>query len=71
VSLTVAPETLIEAGPFWTLALNRNQNLVGKTMAVATRHVESVTALTSDEWLDLHRQMSRPRRRWCSASPYR
>jgi diadenosine tetraphosphate (Ap4A) HIT family hydrolase len=59
VALSVAPETLIDAGPSWTLAVNRNQNLVGKTMAVANRHVESVTALEPDEWLDLHHQMSR------------
>jgi len=59
VALAVAPETLIEVGRFWTLALNRNQNLVGKTMVVANRHVESVTALEPEEWLDLHQQMSR------------
>jgi len=59
VSLTIAPETLIEMGSFWTLALNRNQNLVGKTMVVANRRVESVTALEPNEWLDLHRQMAR------------
>jgi len=59
VSLTIAPETLIEVGSFWTLALNRNQNLVGKTMVVANRRVESVTALEPNEWLDLHRQMAR------------
>jgi diadenosine tetraphosphate (Ap4A) HIT family hydrolase len=61
VSLTVAPETLIEAGSLWTLALNRNQNLVGKTILVANRHVESVTELEPGEWLDLHHQMSRVR----------
>lgn len=59
MALAVAPETLIEVGRFWTLALNRNQNLVGKTMVVANRHVESVTALEPEEWLDLHQQMSR------------
>lgn len=59
MSLTVAPETLIEAGSLWTLVLNRNQNLVGKTMLVARRHVESVTELEPGEWLDLHHQMSR------------
>jgi diadenosine tetraphosphate (Ap4A) HIT family hydrolase len=59
VALSLAPETVIVAGPLWTVAVNRNQNLIGKTMLVANRRVESVTALYQDEWLDLHRQISR------------
>ncbi len=59
MALPLAPGTLILAGPLWTLAVNRNQNLIGKTMLVANRRVEAVTALHRDEWLDLHRQISR------------
>jgi diadenosine tetraphosphate (Ap4A) HIT family hydrolase len=59
VALSLAPETVIVAGPLWTVAVNRNQNLLGKTMLVANRRVESVPALYQDEWLDLHRQISR------------
>jgi diadenosine tetraphosphate (Ap4A) HIT family hydrolase len=59
VALSLAPETMILTGPLWTLAVNRNQNLIGKTMLVANRHVESVTALHQEEWLDLHHQISR------------
>ncbi|XVU30034.1 HIT family protein [Actinoplanes sp. CA-054009] len=59
MALTLVPETVIEAGPLWTLAVNRNQNLLGKCMLVANRHVESVPALTRDEWLDLHHQIGR------------
>ena len=59
MALSLAPETVIVAGQLWTVAVNRNQNLVGKTMLVANRRVESITALYQDEWVDLHRQISR------------
>jgi hypothetical protein len=55
----LAPETLVTAGPLWTVAVNRNQNLLGKTVLVVNRPVESVTALRPDEWADLHRQIAR------------
>jgi hypothetical protein len=41
------------------MAVNRNQNLLGKTMLVANRSVESVTALKPDEWSDLLHQITR------------
>ncbi|HEX5440752.1 MAG TPA: hypothetical protein VFW76_07700 [Ktedonobacterales bacterium] len=53
------PATIIEQGTFWTLALNRNQNLLGKVMLLANRPVEEVTALTLDEWFALHIQIRR------------
>jgi diadenosine tetraphosphate (Ap4A) HIT family hydrolase len=59
VALVLGPETLVTAGPLWTVAVNRNQNLLGKTVLVANRPVESVTALRPDEWADLHRQIAR------------
>jgi diadenosine tetraphosphate (Ap4A) HIT family hydrolase len=59
MALSLAPETVILAGPLWTLAVNRNQNLLGKTMLVTTRPVEAVPALRADEWLDLHHQITR------------
>ena len=57
--LGLLPETLVTAGPLWTVAVNRNQNLLGKTVLVVNRPVESVTALRPDEWADLHRQIAR------------
>ena len=59
VALLVAPDSVITAGPAWTMAVNRNQNLLGKTMLVANRSVESVTELTPDEWSDLLHQITR------------
>jgi diadenosine tetraphosphate (Ap4A) HIT family hydrolase len=57
--LVLAPETPVTACPLWIVAVNRNQNLLGKTVLVVNRPVESVTALRPDEWADLHRQIAR------------
>jgi diadenosine tetraphosphate (Ap4A) HIT family hydrolase len=62
-AITLDPVTIIESGDLWTIALNRNQNLVGKTMLVLGRPCNSVTELREVEWSDLHRQL----RRACTA----
>jgi diadenosine tetraphosphate (Ap4A) HIT family hydrolase len=59
MALTLDPGTVIAVEPLWTLAVNRNQNLIGKTMLVANRPVESVPDLTLDEWTDLRTQITR------------
>jgi diadenosine tetraphosphate (Ap4A) HIT family hydrolase len=57
--VTLASETIIEHGALWTVALNRNQNLLGKVMLVVNRPLEQVILLREDEWTDLRRQMRR------------
>ena len=57
--ITLAPETIIERGDLWTIALNRNQNLLGKVMLVVNRPLEQVILLREDEWAGLHEQMRR------------
>jgi diadenosine tetraphosphate (Ap4A) HIT family hydrolase len=57
----VRAETVVEAGPIWMIAVNMNQNLLGKTMVVLNRRCESVTELTIAEWTDLHTQLVRLR----------
>jgi diadenosine tetraphosphate (Ap4A) HIT family hydrolase len=37
----------------WRIAINRNQNLLGKTMVILRRHEESVARLSPDEWREL------------------
>ncbi len=37
----------------WIIALNRNQNLLGKTVIVLSRRLERVAELTPGEWADL------------------
>ena len=48
---------VIADGPHWRLVLNRNQNLLGKCFLAARRHLEAVPELSSEEWLDLRRQL--------------
>ena len=47
--IALDPATMIERGQHWTIALNCNQNLLGKVMLVANRPVKQVSALTADE----------------------
>ena len=49
-------------GAHWTIALNLNQNLLGKVMIVANRHVEQVTELDPNEWASLHAEVQRVER---------
>jgi diadenosine tetraphosphate (Ap4A) HIT family hydrolase len=55
--LTLMPETVIRQGATWTTAVNRNQNLLGKTMLVLERPCLAVVDLLSAEWADLHAQL--------------
>jgi len=45
---------VVERGEFWTLAINRNQNLLGKSILVLNRHCERVSELTAEGWAGLH-----------------
>lgn len=58
-AIVLEPGSIIERGEHWILALNRNQNLLGKTMLVAARPVARVSALAPQEWADLHVQLRR------------
>jgi diadenosine tetraphosphate (Ap4A) HIT family hydrolase len=53
------PETIVEEGDRWTIAVNRNQNLLGKTMLVLRRRCTAVAELDADEWGSLHPELSR------------
>jgi diadenosine tetraphosphate (Ap4A) HIT family hydrolase len=55
-SADLAP-ILAESG-YWRLALNRNQNLLGKCFWALRRHAEGVPELSMAEWLDLHQQLA-------------
>jgi diadenosine tetraphosphate (Ap4A) HIT family hydrolase len=45
------------ASDHWRIVVNRNQNLLGKTMLVLRRHLERVSDLSAEEWRDLHVQL--------------
>ena len=50
---------MVERGALWTLAINRNQNLPGKSVLVLDRHCERVSDLTPEEWADLYPYVAR------------
>lgn len=55
--LTLMPQTVIRQGATWTMAVNRNQNLLGKTMLVLERRCSAVVDLQPAEWAELHDQL--------------
>lgn len=57
--MSLQPESVVEVGRLWTVAVNYNQDLLGKTMLVLNRACVSVTDVRLDEWADLHRQIGR------------
>ena len=59
VSLILSPETVIETRPSWTLAVNRNQDLLGKTMLVLHRSCNAVIDVEADEWSSLRHELRR------------
>ncbi len=59
MSLSLLRESVIEDRPDWTLAVNRNQHLLGKTMLVLRRHCTAVSDTTPDEWASLRDELRR------------
>ena len=59
MTLDLIPGTIIEDGPIWILAVNRNQDLLGKTMVVLRRPCTAVIELTPEEWSWLHHELRR------------
>jgi diadenosine tetraphosphate (Ap4A) HIT family hydrolase len=57
--LRIPDETQIEVRPAWTLAVNRNQFLLGTSVILLNRPGGSVAALTAAEWMDLHTELQR------------
>jgi diadenosine tetraphosphate (Ap4A) HIT family hydrolase len=58
----LVPETVVAESQYWTIAVNLNQNLIGRLILVLNRDAEAVTALSSPEWSDLHWEIARTRR---------
>ena len=44
---------VIRASQLWVTFINRNQNLLGKTVIALRRHEEEVAGLTLQEWTEL------------------
>jgi len=59
VPLSLSPETVIEERPSWTIAVNRNQDLLGKTTLVLQRTCEAAVDIEADEWSRLRLELRR------------
>lgn len=59
VGLQIIPETVIEEREFWTLAVNRNQNLLGKSILVLRRDCTAVVDVQDHEWVNLRHELRR------------
>lgn len=58
-ALSLLPETVIEQGALWTLAVNRNQDLLGKSMLVLHRACTAVIDIEPAEWVSLRAELRR------------
>ena len=52
-------ETVVEDRGSWSLAVNLNQNLLGKTMLVLNRPCTAVIEVQPTEWAALHNELRR------------
>jgi diadenosine tetraphosphate (Ap4A) HIT family hydrolase len=52
------PETVVRTGAMWTVAVNLNQDLLGKTMLVLRRPATAVIDLSPSEWAQLHIELN-------------
>jgi diadenosine tetraphosphate (Ap4A) HIT family hydrolase len=59
MGLTPIPETVIEERAFWILAVNRNQDLLGKTILVLRRTCHAVVEIDAHEWRELRHEVQR------------
>jgi diadenosine tetraphosphate (Ap4A) HIT family hydrolase len=48
---------IVRTSTFWRVALNRNQNQLGKAIIVLRRHLEEVALLSPEEWDALHAEV--------------
>lgn len=59
MTLPLAPESVITEGADWTAAVNRNQNVLGKSMLVLRRPCTAVVDIDRHEWAALHGEIER------------
>ena len=48
---------IVRESTHWRIAINRNQNLLGKLLIALRRHEESVAELTPSEWSELRDEL--------------
>ena len=60
-ALVLDPSTVLREGPLWRVALNRNQDLLGKVVLVLRREAEDVLDVTVEEWAAFSDELRRVR----------
>jgi diadenosine tetraphosphate (Ap4A) HIT family hydrolase len=55
------PATVIREGPLWRVALNRNQDLLGKVVLALRREADDVLDVTGEEWASFTDELRRVR----------
>ena len=59
--MSIDPATVLREGRLWRLVLNRNQDLLGKSMLVLRRDASDVLEVTLEEWADFSEELRRVR----------
>ena len=59
MGIDLIPETVVEVTALWTIAVNRNQDLLGKSMLVLRRECTAVVEVHEDEWVALRTELRR------------
>lgn len=57
--MRIPPETEVESGMTWTIAVSAEQRSLGAVFVLLNRPCESLAALTTAEWMDLHSHIQR------------
>jgi diadenosine tetraphosphate (Ap4A) HIT family hydrolase len=57
MALRLMPESVVAERDLWALAMNRNQDLLGKSMLVLRRSCTAVTEISPQEWIALHEEL--------------
>lgn len=60
--LRIPPEAQVDVRSTWTLAVDPNQHLLGRSVILLNRPCERVVDLTAGEWMDLHTNLQRLQR---------
>lgn len=52
-------DVLVFETKYWRVVLDSDQRFLGKSFVTSLQHIETVNALSSEQWQDLHSVMSR------------
>lgn len=59
VGQTAEDENVLLQTKHWVVVLDRNQEYLGKAFVTLRQHKDTISALTNEDWLELHEVMKR------------